>query len=80
LPEKLTSSHNNGTSSTLTKELASQVKENSTKTSTSMLRDHSSLSLISENTDTLMLSATETWSLRLETAEIPNSGGSINSH
>jgi hypothetical protein len=71
---------NNGTSSMLMNTQMSQRKENSTKDLDSMLKDHSTLSLLWHHTDTLISSTTETWSSRHQMEETPKPGGSTKSH
>jgi hypothetical protein len=69
-------STNNGTSSMLTNGKVNQEKENSTKTSVSMLKDHSISSHNYHPTDILISLTTETLSLRQRTEETLRHGGS----
>jgi hypothetical protein len=73
-------STNNGILSTLINTQKSQRRVSSTKTSVSMLKDHSTLSQKWDKTDILISSTTETWSSRLRMVETPKSGGSIKDH
>jgi hypothetical protein len=70
-------STSNGMLSTLTNGRVNQRRENSTKTSVFMLRDHSTLFLKWEEADTSTL-LEETWSSRQEMEEELNNGTSIN--
>jgi hypothetical protein len=71
--ERLTS---NGKLSMLTSIQKNQRRENSMKNLDFMLKDHSTLFLNYQNTDTLTSSTTETWSSRQEMEETLKPGGS----
>jgi hypothetical protein len=72
-------STNNGTSSMLMNTQRNQRRENSTRTSVSMLKDHSTLSLNWRKTDTLISSTTRTLLSRPEMEERVNHGTSTKS-
>jgi hypothetical protein len=71
---------NNGMSFMLMNTQTSQRRESWTKSSASMLKDHSTLSPTWIHTSILILSTIEIWLLKQETEETLKSGGSIKSH
>jgi len=71
-------STNSGTSSMLMNGRENQLRDNSMRSSVSMLKEISTLFLNYQKTDTLILSTTETWLLRHQMEERLKSGISIN--